>query len=65
MFFYHEFISVSRWFYLDPGTGSLVLQVLMAALLAIGVAVKLFWSRIKMLFNRKDPDRIETNEDGH
>lgn len=36
--------------YLDPGTGTYVLQIIMAALLGCLVGVKLFWSKIKMLF---------------
>lgn len=31
--------------YLDPGTGSMVLQVLLAALLSVGVLVKVFWRK--------------------
>lgn len=33
--------------YLDPGTGSFVLQMLLASMLALGVSVKLFWYRLK------------------
>jgi hypothetical protein len=33
--------------YLDPGSGSLVIQVIVAALLGIGVALRASWGRIK------------------
>ena len=33
--------------YLDPGTGSYVLQLVLAALLGAAFAVKVFWLRIK------------------
>ncbi len=33
--------------YLDPGTGSLIVQVTIAAIVGIGTAMKLYWSRIK------------------
>lgn len=36
--------------YLDPGTGSYVLQLLIAALLGAAFAVKVFWLRIKGFF---------------
>lgn len=36
--------------YLDPGTGSLVLQVLLAALLGCGFTIKLFWHKIITFF---------------
>jgi hypothetical protein len=62
MLFHHEFLSVSGWLYLDPGSGSLILQVVMAAVLGLGVATKLFWGKIKMRFTQKESDRTETNE---
>ncbi|MDH3216123.1 MAG: hypothetical protein OEN01_07520 [Candidatus Krumholzibacteria bacterium] len=33
--------------YLDPGTGSYVLQLVLAALLGVAFATKMFWLRIK------------------
>lgn len=32
--------------YLDPGSGSMLLQVLLAVLLGAGVAIKIFWRNI-------------------
>jgi hypothetical protein len=46
--------------YFDPGTGSYVIQVLIAALLAAVVTVKMYWGRIKAfvsgLFSKKSRD---------
>lgn len=44
--------------YLDPGSGSMLLQVLLGGFAAVGVAVKLYWHRFSALFGRKrrDPD---------
>jgi len=43
--------------YIDPGTGSLVLQVLVGAVVGTLVTVKLYWQRVKMFFaRRKAPD---------
>ena len=37
--------------YLDPGSGSLLVQLLAAGLLGgIGIVVKMFWGRIKAFF---------------
>jgi len=33
--------------YLDPGTGSMLLQVILGGVAAVGVAVKLFWYKIR------------------
>ncbi len=38
------------WAYLDPGTGSYLFQILIAALVGGLFAVKIFWSRIKLFF---------------
>lgn len=38
--------------YLDPGTGSYVVQVIIAALVGSGFALKLFWKRIVHFFRR-------------
>lgn len=44
--------------YLDPGTGSYILQMIIAGLLGAAFAVKLFWLRIKRfvagVFSRSD-----------
>jgi len=36
--------------YLDPGTGSLVFQIILAGLLGISVFIKVFWRKIMNLF---------------
>jgi hypothetical protein len=38
--------------YLDPGTGSFILQMLLAGVLAAGASVKLFWHRLKSAWVR-------------
>jgi hypothetical protein len=41
--------------YLDPGTGSMLLQLLVGGIAAIGVAAKFYWRRIlRLLLIRKD-----------
>ena len=47
--------------YIDPGSGSFLIQVVIAALISAGVAVKMFWRNIKRaIFRRRtevpDPD---------
>ena len=43
--------------YLDPGTGSLLLQGLVAALAAGGAAITVYWSKLKSLFSKKKNDK--------
>jgi hypothetical protein len=52
--------------YLDPGSGSAILQGVLAAIVAIGLTVKLFWHKIlKFLGIRKDNslDKKDTDSD--
>lgn len=49
--------------YLDPGSGSMLLQLLLAALLGMGVLVRSQWKRIKTLFGRKDVEEGEDQDD--
>ena len=43
-------ISINAEAYLDPGTGSMMLQVILGGIAAIGVAVKLYWHKLRVLF---------------
>jgi len=44
-------ITENLFAYLDPGTGTYILQIVMAALLAGLVGIKMFWRKIKSIFN--------------
>lgn len=48
--------------YLDPGSGSILLQVLVAGLLGGAFIVKSYWKKIKALFTGKK-DEIEPTDD--
>jgi hypothetical protein len=37
--------------YIDPGTGSYILQIVIAGIAAGAFAIKLFWRRIRALFS--------------
>lgn len=39
--------------YIDPGTGSFVIQGIIAAVVGAGLAFKMFWHRIKSVFTGK------------
>ena len=50
--------------YLDPGSGSMILQILAGGLAAVAVTAKLYWNRIlRFLRIRKDePEVSQTPE---
>lgn len=46
--------------YLDPGSGSILLQLLVAAALGAAFAVKVYWKKIKAAFVKKGVDSEQT-----
>ena len=47
------FILVNQSYaYIDPGTGSMLVQAVLAAIVGSAVTIKLFWKRIKIFFLR-------------
>lgn len=42
--------------YLDPGSGSMLLQVLLGGAAAVGVIVKLYWHRLRRLIGLRSAD---------
>jgi hypothetical protein len=49
--------SAPAFAYLDPGTGSILLQGVLGALAAIGIALKIYWHRfLKLIGVRKSVD---------
>ncbi len=51
--------------YLDPGSGSYLLQILLAAILGGAFALKLYWNKIRSLFGgqaKKDAPEAEVKE---
>lgn len=59
--FFAHFLSAPV-LYLDPGSGSFLIQLLLAAVLGIGVAVRIYWAKIKTLFNGKKADNPTLND---
>ncbi len=49
--------------YLDPGSGSFLIQLLLAAGLGIGVAVRMYWSKIKGIFTGKKSGPASPSEE--
>tara|TARA_B100001057_G_C22828148_1_gene942266 strand:- start:1435 stop:1644 length:210 start_codon:yes stop_codon:yes gene_type:complete len=58
IFFY--FILISRAnAYIDPGSGSIILQAIVGALAAGSLTIKFYWSKIKNFFKKKKKDKID------
>jgi hypothetical protein len=54
-------ISTGVFGYIDPGTGSYVIQIILAAIVGLSFGLKLFWRKIKgffrNLFHRGDKEQ--------
>lgn len=46
--------------YLDPGTGSMLLQVILGGIAAVGVAIKLYWHKIRVALGSGRKTQAET-----
>ena len=44
--------------YIDPGTGSMILQGIIAGVVGGLVVIKMYWQRIKAIFSRRDPSKL-------
>jgi hypothetical protein len=53
----------SKQAYLDPGSGSFLLQLLLAGLLGAGLILRSQWNKIKRFFNRKQSIEAPKDED--
>lgn len=48
----NEFVRGATQSYIDMGTGSMILQLILGVILGLGVFVRLFWKNIKNFFTR-------------
>ncbi len=49
--------------YLDPGTGSFVIQALVAAVAGVAVTLRMYWSRIMGFFGVGGQDDEDSSDD--
>lgn len=45
--------------YLDPGTGSMMLQVILGGIAAVGVALKLYWHKFRAALGLRGKEKLE------
>jgi hypothetical protein len=58
------YVTAQVFAYLDPGSGSLIVQLLVGGVAALGVSVKMFWGRIlSFLHIRRDEEESPVQED--
>ena len=47
LFTFHEFFVSNAYAYLDPGTGTVIIQAVIGALVGVGITLKVYWTKIK------------------
>jgi hypothetical protein len=55
-------IPLSILAYIDPGTGSIILQAVVATVVGAAIAVKLFWHRLLKFFGLRKGSGTDTPE---
>ncbi len=61
LFLFAVFVSQPAWAYVDPGTGAMMIQGLLALIAAVSVAMRKYWARVKSWF-RGNKDTITADE---
>ncbi len=56
-------LSTPAYAYLDPGTGSILLQGLLGGIAGAAVFLKLYWHKFMSFFGRNKPDASDDNID--
>tara|TARA_Y100000591_G_C21710076_1_gene632995 strand:+ start:269 stop:490 length:222 start_codon:yes stop_codon:yes gene_type:complete len=49
--------------YIDPGSGSIILQAILGAIAAGGLTIKIYWNKLKVFFKRKKTDKLDQKSD--
>jgi len=52
IFLFFFILTTKAHAYLDPGTGSIILQAIVAAFAAFFTSIYIFWSKVKNFFNK-------------
>ena len=55
------FINNKAFAYLDPGTGSIILNALIASIAAGATYCSIYWQKIKYFFNKKNKKKDKKN----
>jgi hypothetical protein len=51
--------------YIDPGSGSYLVQVIIAAVLGVSFYFKTIWLKIKLFFGGRKKEQQPGNQEGH
>ena len=53
VFLLGTFVSSEAYAYIDPGSATMFLQMLIGVLVGVAITIKLYWNRLKFKFEEK------------
>ena len=56
-------MSRTAYAYLDPGTGSMIIQILLGGIAGAAVVLKLYWYKFKALFVGRRAKKVASEND--
>ena len=56
-------VSLPACGYIDPGTGSLIIQSIIGAIAAIGITMELYWHKLKVFLASKQPKAEDPSDE--
>ena len=56
-------IPVSAYAYIDPGTGGIIVQVILGGIGGLVLFFKLYWKKVKSWFSKESEEEIVTSSD--
>jgi len=57
------FLASPTYAYLDPGTGSMIMQGLIAGAAMASITIKMYWYKLTTFFKKPTPESLETEEE--
>ena len=60
-FVFFIFFNTKAFAYLDPGTGSIILQAILGAIAAGATWCSMYWQKVKNFFNKKTKKKNDDN----
>ena len=61
--YFDEFLGLGRLLYLDPGSGSIIFQLLIAGLVGAGFIIRAYWKKISGIFRKGQSEGEESLSD--
>ena len=58
-----EYVWLGRLLYLDPGSGSIIFQLIIAGLVGAGFIIRAYWKKITGVFRKGQPEDEESLSD--